>query len=109
MLLSGKLTVIDETKTFGAKFTKRNFVIQTDEKYPQSIQLELHGEAVSQVDRYKIGTNVECEINVRGRAWESPSGETKYFNTLVCWKMKAIGGSLDNDIVDASSDSSIPF
>ena len=109
MLLSGRLTVIDEAQTLGAKFTKRAFVITTDEKYPQNIQLELHGETTSQLDRHRIGTNVECEVNIRGRAWKSPSGETKYFNTLVCWKMKAIGGSDKNDVVDTSSDTFIPF
>jgi single-strand DNA-binding protein len=107
MLLSGKLTVIDEIKTFGTKFTKRNFVIVTDEKYPQSIQLELHGETVSMLDRHKIGTELECEVNVRGRAWESPSGETKYFNTLVCWRMKLIGGNEDTS--DVVVEEGIPF
>ena len=109
MQLSGKLTVIDKTKTVGANFTKRSFVILTDEKYPQTIELELHGETVGQIDHYKIGTDIECEINVRGRGWETPSGQIKYFNTLVCWKIKAIGGSQDSDAVDASSDGAIPF
>ncbi len=106
MLLTGKLTVIDEIKSFGEKFTKRSFVITTDEKYPQTIQLELHGETVCYTDLHKVGSQVECEVNVRGRAWESPSGETKYFNTLVCWKMKAIGGDKPTTQPD---DESIPF
>ena len=109
MILSGKLTVIDQVKTFGASFTKRSFVITTDEKYPQAIQLELHGDTVGQLDHYKVGAELVCEVNIRGRAWKSPSGETKYFNTLVCWKMKAIGGSDKNDVVDTSSDTFIPF
>jgi hypothetical protein len=41
MELIGKLTVIGEEKTFNGGFTKREFVLTTEEQYPQTIQFEL--------------------------------------------------------------------
>ena len=31
------------------------------------------------------GENVKIGINLRGRAWTNPQGETKYFNTIQGW------------------------
>ena len=36
----------------------------------------------------KIGSNVSVSINLRGRKWVTPQGETKYFNTIQGWKIQ---------------------
>ena len=109
MQVSGTLKAISPQQQFGDKFVKRAFVIETDEKYPQTIQLELHNSAVDLIDDYRIGQGVECEINLRGRAWENPQGETKYFNTIVCWKIKLIRGAVSETATADLEDDEIPF
>jgi hypothetical protein len=85
----GKLVFKDDAKAIGSgSFVKREFAIKTDEQYPQSILLELHQDRVDLLDVYEIGEMLKISINLRGREWVNPQGETKYFNTLVAWKIE---------------------
>ncbi|MEN9655243.1 MAG: hypothetical protein RL311_151 [Bacteroidota bacterium] len=88
--ITGTLIVIKPTQIVSDKFSKREFVVVTPEKYPQSIQLELQGQNCDIIDSYKEGQQVICDINIRGRLWTSPQGEDKYFNTLVAWKIQPV-------------------
>ena len=56
-----------EEQTFGEKFKKRSFVIETEDKYPQLIQLELHQDNCELITPVNVGDIVECLFNVRGR------------------------------------------
>jgi hypothetical protein len=87
MTLKGVIKLIKPIQQISATFSKREFVIETQEQYPQSIQLELHGDRVDIIDSFAEGQEVECHINIKGRLWVSPQGEDKYFNTIVCWKI----------------------
>ena len=70
MEVTGKVKVIGETETFGAKgFRKRNLVITTNEQYPQDLQLEFVQDKVDLLDNYKVGQNVKVGVNLRGREW----------------------------------------
>ena len=96
MNVTGRIIAIMEAKTFG-NFTKREFVIETSEKYPQKILLEVTNDKVSVLDNVRSGDIVECGINLRGREWTSPQGETKYFNTIACWTMKLLDDERSNE------------
>jgi hypothetical protein len=37
---------------------------------------------------YKVGEDVKVSINLRGREWVSPQGDTKYFNTIQAWRIE---------------------
>ena len=90
MNITGKLKFKGEIKEFGSNgFTKRDIVIQTEEQYPQNILLELHKDNCAIVDNIAQGDAIICYINVRGREWVNPEGESKYFNSLVCWRIEA--------------------
>ena len=41
MEVSGKLTVINATQVISEKFSKRTFVVETADQYPQQIELQL--------------------------------------------------------------------
>jgi single-strand DNA-binding protein len=87
--LWGKLHFIKEIESFGtSNFQKREFVVVTDEQYPQHILLELHGDRVDLIDPYQIGEALKISINLRGREWVNPQGETRYFNSMVAWKIE---------------------
>ena len=88
MEITGTIKVIKPIQQINATFSKREFVIVTNEQYPQSIQLELQGDRVDLIDAYAEGQEVICSLNIRGRLWVSPQGEDKYFNTIICWKIQ---------------------
>ena len=88
MQLNGIIKVIKPIQQISATFSKREFVIETNEQYAQTIQLELHGDRVDIIESFTEGQEIECHINIRGREWVNPQGETKYFNTIICWKIQ---------------------
>jgi hypothetical protein len=93
MKLTGKIYKVFETNVVSDNFKKREFVIETDEKYSQKVIIELINDKVDFVNNLNVGDLVECSINVRGREWVNKEGETKFFNSLSCWSMKLIGDS----------------
>ena len=107
MEITGKIIVIEPTKAYGAKnFKKRLFVVETDEKYPQQIPMEFTGDKVTILDKYKPGQSVTVNVNVRGRGWENPNGETKYFLSLEAWRID--GGEVEADPFESNNDD-LPF
>ncbi len=81
--------MIDETKAFGANgFRKREMVVTTDEQYPQHIMIEFTQDKCDLLNSYKVGEPVKVSINLRGREWVNPQGETKYFNSIQGWRIE---------------------
>jgi hypothetical protein len=92
MEVTGKIKVLNETKTFGDKgFRKRELVIETDEQYKQSILIEFVQDKTDLLNAYKVGDNVKVGINIGGREWVNPQGETKYFNSITGWRIEKAG------------------
>jgi len=89
MELQGKIKMIDETKTYGNNgFRKREMVITTEEQYPQHILIEFVQDKTDLLNNYKVGQDVKVSINIRGREWVNPQGETKYFNSITGWRIE---------------------
>jgi hypothetical protein len=89
MELQGKIKMIDETKTYGTNgFRKRELVITTEEQYPQVIMIEFVQDKTDLLNAFKVGQDVKVSINVRGREWVNPQGETKYFNSIQGWRVE---------------------
>ena len=87
MKLEGQLKKKFETQNITTSFQKREFVITTQEQYPQDILLELTQDKVTLLDKYNEGDLISVDINVRGREWINPEGVVKYFNTLQAWSI----------------------
>ncbi|MDT0294154.1 DUF3127 domain-containing protein [Mesonia ostreae] len=99
MEIEGKIKKIDETKTYGSNgFRKREVVITTEEQYPQHILVEFIQDKCDLLNTYQEGQAVKIGINIRGREWVSPQGETKYFNSLNGWRIENLqaGGNTSN-------------
>ncbi len=91
MEISGKIKWIDDIKTYGTNgFRKREVVITTQEQYPQNILLEFIQDKCELLDNYSIDENVKIGINIRGREWINPEGQTKYFNSIQGWRIEKI-------------------
>ena len=91
MEIQGRIKVIGDTKEFGANgFRKRELVITTEEQYPQHLMIEFVQDKTNLLDQYEIGQIVKVSINLRGREWVNPQGETKYFNSIQGWRIENI-------------------
>lgn len=87
----GKIKVINPTQEVSASFKKRELVVSTDEAYPQHIMIEFTQDKCDLLNNYNIGETVKVSINLRGREWVNPSGETKYFNSIQGWRIERLG------------------
>lgn len=87
MELTGKVKVVNAEKQVNATFKNRELVITTEEQYPQDILIEFSQEKCDLLNSLQIGQQVKVSINIRGRAWVNPQGETKYFNSIQGWKI----------------------
>ncbi|MCB0398815.1 MAG: DUF3127 domain-containing protein [Winogradskyella sp.] len=91
MEVQGRIKVIGETQTFGSNgFRKREVVVTTEEQYPQHLMIEFIQDKTDLLDNYQAGQQVKVSINLRGREWVNPQGETKYFNTIQGWRIEAV-------------------
>ena len=99
MEITGKIKQIDETKEYGSNgFQKRELVITTEEQYPQHILIEFVQDKCSILNAYNVGQRIKVGINIRGREWQSPQGEVKYFNSIQGWRIE----SLDDQVMDSA-------
>ena len=99
MEVTGKIKWIDETKTYGNNgFRKREVVITTEEQYPQQILIEFIQDKCELLNNYQVGQNVKIGINLRGREWTNPEGESKYFNSIQGWRIDALENDSSNEM-----------
>jgi single-stranded DNA-binding protein len=89
MDITGKIEKIGNEQQVSASFKKRELVVRTEEQYPQPLMIEFTQDKTSLLDSYKLGDRVTVSINIRGREWTSPQGETKYFISLQGWRINA--------------------
>ncbi|EAQ39770.1 hypothetical protein MED134_09766 [Dokdonia sp. MED134] len=94
MEVQGKVKMIGETQTFGSNgFRKREIVVTTEEQYPQHIMVEFVQDKTDLLNNYSVGQNVKISINLRGREWVNPQGETKYFNSIQGWRIENLAAA----------------
>jgi translation initiation factor IF-3 len=88
MEILGRVKVINPEQQVSATFKKRELVVTTDEQYPQHIMIEFTQDKTALLDAYTAGEQVKVSINLRGREWVNPQGETKYFNSIQGWRIE---------------------
>jgi len=88
MEVSGKVKVVGGEQQVSPTFKKRELVVTTDEQYPQSIMIEFVQDKCDLLNNVTIGEDVKVSINLGGREWVNPQGETKYFNDIQGWKVE---------------------
>ncbi|WP_228236343.1 DUF3127 domain-containing protein [Allomuricauda sp. M10] len=91
MEVQGRIKMVDETKTYGNNgFRKRELVVTTEEQYPQHILIEFVQDKCDLLNNFSAGQMVKVSINLRGREWVNPQGETKYFNSIQGWRVESL-------------------
>ena len=93
--LEGNIKVIMDTQTFDSGFSKREFVVTTEEDYPQDVKFEVIKDNVGLLDDYAEGQSVKVNFNLKGNEYND-----RYFVNLQAWKIGGIGESGDvNDVL----------
>ena len=105
MEVLGKIKVLGDIKTYGDNgFRKREVVITTQEQYPQHLLIEFIQDRCELLDSFNVGESVKISINLRGREWENPEGEIKYFNSIHGWRIEK-EEFVENDMIPPPDDS----
>ncbi len=103
MEINGTLEAIFETKEFKSGFKKREFVINTGGEYPQSIKMEVVKDNIDKLGAIKIGTDITCKIDIRGRLYEG-----NYYNNILAWAV-SVGGANTEKADSPKEESDLPF
>ncbi len=90
MEVTGKIKVINAEQQVSATFKKRELVVSTEDQYPQFISINFVQDKCDLLNNYNTGDAVKVAINLRGREWVNPQGETKYFNDIQGWKIEKV-------------------
>jgi hypothetical protein len=96
MEAAGRIHAIFDTQQVTDRFRKREFVLELTEgnpRYPQYVLFQLTGDRCNSLDGYASGDEVRVDFSLRGREWQSPKGETRYFNSLEVWEIQRAGAS----------------
>lgn len=89
MDIRGKIKLVMEEQRFDSGFTKREFVITTQEQYPQDLKFELLKDRTKLIEGKNAGDEVVVHFDLRGSEWQG-----RYYVNLVAWKMEgAAAGS----------------
>ena len=113
--ISGILGEIRDSIVVGNGFQKQEFVLKTQEQYPQTLLFEVQGQNVDNLlNGYFTGEEVELDFNLNGRSWDSPEGNRVYFKTLVCWKITKLancgkGNTSQTPVDDGNDADDLPF
>jgi len=87
MEFSGIVKAVNPEEQVSASFKKRELIVTTEEQYPQHILVEFTQDKCGLLDGLTLGQKVTVHVNLRGREWVNPQGETKYFNSIQGWKL----------------------
>jgi len=83
----GKLKLIYDTQTFASGFTKREFVVTTQDKYPQDLKFEVVKDKCAMLDGLEPDQDVQVNFDIRGNEYNG-----KYYVNLSCWKIQPADG-----------------
>jgi len=83
--IDGKIKVVYDTQTWDSGFSKREFVITTQEQYPQDVKFEAVKDRTALLDGLNEGDDVSVSFNVRGNEYNG-----KYYVNLQAWKLEKV-------------------
>ena len=89
--LTGRVKEVFDGQVFPSGFSKREFVVTTEENYPQDIKLECIKDRCELLTDVAVGDRVEVRFNLRGNEYRE-----RYYVNLQAWritKMEESAGS----------------
>lgn len=95
--MTGKVKKVMDLMTFDSGFTKREFVITTDEQYPQDVKFETVRDKTSLCDKLEEGQEVTVHFDIRGNEYKD-----RFYVNLNAWRVQA--GESNGNSSPAASD-----
>jgi hypothetical protein len=89
----GTIKAIFDEQVVSDKFRKREFVLTTNDKYPQDVLFQLTQGNTDLIDTIRVGEQVEVSYNLNGKEYTNKEGKTMYFNSLNVWQVAIQQGS----------------
>ena len=87
--INGEIKWMGELQTFESGFQKVEFVVTTDDKYPQDLKFSANKEKADYVLKHnKVGDLVCVDFNIRGNEYKG-----QYYVNLDAWKIATSDGS----------------
>jgi len=91
-----------DIQTFTSGFRKQELILLTQEQYPQPISIEFLSEKIDLLNSISEGDHVKVGINIRGREWQTPDGQVKYFNSITAWRLEKMNMDNSNEPIHAA-------
>lgn len=91
MQIRGVLDVIEEATMVSDTFSRRNFVVisQNNPERMEYLKFELHNSKCTLLNGYKVGDKLLINFQLLGNKWVS-NGVYKYYTTLKAWRLDKI-------------------
>ena len=102
LTMKGAIKLINPIKVISDKFSVREFVITTANKYPQEVIFQTVNDKMDIIAPYGQGQEVTVSFNVRGREYNG-----KYYNTLDAWKVQGEAAAPSQQPIEETDD--LPF
>jgi single-strand DNA-binding protein len=96
--IKGKIKVLFERQDFPSGFYKRDFVITTNEQYPQDIKMAALKEKVDQLNGMTEGDEIQVKFDLRGREYNG-----NYYVDLNAWRIERGGAASTSGAASGSS------
>ena len=94
--LTGTVKLVMDPVTFASGFTKREFVVTTDEdRYPQAVKFECVKDRCALLNDVKPGQRVTVSFDIRGNEYKE-----RYFVSLSAWKIQAGEAAEEHDAAE---------
>jgi hypothetical protein len=87
MEVKGTIKAICAEQVISDKFRKREFVLTTNDKFPQDVLFQLTQGNTDLIDTIRVGEEVEVKFNLRGKEYTNKEGKVSYFNSLEVWQV----------------------
>ncbi len=92
--LTGFIHKILPEQKISDTFTKRELILETEEKYPQKVKIEFINSGINNLIDKKEGQQVKICFNIRGREW-TKDGTSKYFVSLNGWRIELLADTAE--------------
>ena len=109
--INGRVKLIMDLQSWDSGFTKREFVITTNEQYPQDVKLECIKDKTNLLEGLAEGDEVEVSFNVRGNEYNG-----RYYVNLQAWKLQKQDDGMNQEAPPATDfepvgddDDDLPF
>jgi hypothetical protein len=93
METTGKIVMLYDEKQVSEKFRVREFVIETEDKYPQRVIFQCINDRVDILDKYRKGDMINVKFNINGREHNG-----RYYNSLTAWAISKHDSNADIEV-----------